>query len=134
MKVQITDNHSYDAHPIVVSHRDVAETIGPWFADATAEIEQAIRDLQHSLNIAQQGALGTETHELSTTGLCAFLGITLRIADVKDASGATAIRDGELTQDEIDNAGKLCRAEGMPLRYAENVARILREVSRRSTA
>lgn len=130
MKVQVTDNHSYDADPIVVSHRDVAETITPWFSDAGAEIEQAIRDLQRSLNSAQRGALGTETHELSTSGLCSFLGITLRIVDAEDASGATPT--GELTQDELDNAGRLCRSEGVPLRYAENVARILRQAGRRS--
>lgn len=127
MKVQVTDNHSYDAEPIVVSHRDVAETIRPWFSDATGEIEQAIRDLQRSLNSAQQGALGTETHELSTSGLCSYLGITLRIVD----AGPGAALTGELTQDEIDNAGRLCRSEGVPLRYAENVARILREAARR---
>lgn len=129
MKVQVTDNHSYNSEPIVVSHRDVAETIRPWFDDSTGEIEQAIRDLQRSLNTAQPGALGTETHELSTSGLCAFLGITLRVVDAGGTSGAAM--SGELTQDEIDNAGRLCRSEGVPLRYAENVARILRQAGRR---
>ncbi len=61
---------------MVVDRGDVAETIGPWFVDAPAEVEQAIRDLQLSLDIAPRDTLGTESPELSMSALCAYLGIT----------------------------------------------------------
>lgn len=126
VKVQVYDNSAYDPDPVVVNRSDVAETIRPWFDDAPGEFHQAIRDLQRSLDSAPRDALGTE----STSGLCEYLGITLRIADAAhgvDDSTAT----GELTQDEIDTASRLCRSEGVPIMYAENVARILREVGRK---
>lgn len=126
VKVQVYDNSAYDPDPIVVNRSDVAATIRPWFVDAPGEFDQAIRDLQRSLDTAPRGTLGTE----STSGLCEYLGITLRIADAAEAAHDTTTT-GELTQDEIDKASKLCRAEGVPIMYAENVARILREVGRK---
>lgn len=129
MKVQVSDDHAYNFDPIVVSHRDVAETIRPWFVDAPGDVEQAIRDLQRSLNIAPRGMLGTESPHLSTSELCAYLGITLRMVDTPQTTQDAASMAGtELTQDEISKASKLCRSEGVPTIYAENVARILRAV------
>jgi hypothetical protein len=129
VKVQVYDNNAYDPDPIVVNRSDVAETISPWFVDAPGEFHQAIRDLQRALDSAPGDSLGTE----STSGLCEYLGITLRIADVGQAvDDSTAT--GELTQDEIDAASRLCRSEGVPIMYAENVARILREVGRKRPA
>lgn len=125
VKVQVYDNSAYDPDPIVVNRSDVAETIRPWFLDAPDEYHQAIRDLQRSLDVAPRDTLGTD----STSGLCEYLGITLRVADV--APAAHDITMGELTQDEIDTASRLCRSEGVPIMYAESVARILREVARR---
>lgn len=126
VKVQVYDNSAYDPAPVVVDRSDVAQTIRPWFDDAPGEFHQAIRDLQHSLDSAPRDTLGTE----STSGLCEYLGITLRVADAGPAAPGTAAT-GELTQDEIDRASRLCRSEGVPIMYAENVARILREVGRK---
>ncbi|MBY0441509.1 MAG: hypothetical protein K2Q25_05135 [Mycobacteriaceae bacterium] len=132
MKVQVSDDHAYNFDPIVVDHGDVAKTIRPWFVDAPGDVEQAIRDLQRSLDIAPRGTLGTESPHLSTSELCAYLGITLRMVDGAPATHDAASTAGnELTQDEINKASKLCRSEGVPTIYAENVARILRTVERK---
>lgn len=132
MKVQVSDDHAYDFNPVVVDRRDVAATIRRWFDDAPAELEQAIRDLQRSLDSAPPGELGTELPHLSTSELCAYIGITLRVADGGNAGRAATTASGnELTQEEINKASKLCRSQGVPTMYAENVARILREVDRK---
>ena len=132
MKVQVSDDHAYNFDPIVVDHSDVAKTIMPWFVDAPGDVEQAIRDLQRSLDIAPRGTLGTESAHLSTSELCAYLGITLRLVDAAhSADSAASSTSNELTQDEINTASKLCRSEGVPTTYVENVARILRTVERK---
>lgn len=131
MKVQLFNDHAYDFEPIVVDRRDVAKTISRWFSDASDDIEQAIDDLQRSLDIAAPETLGTESSQLSTSRLCAFLGVTLRPAEVAQPSySAMTIENTQLTQDEINRASKLCRSEGVPMMYTENVARILREAGR----
>ncbi len=126
VKVQVYDNSAYDPDPIVVNRSDVAEAISPWFVDAPGEFHQAIRDLQRSLDVAPRDTLGPE----STSGHCDYLGLTLRVHDAAPAAHDPTAT-GELTQTEIDTASWLCRSEGVPIMYAENVARILREVDRK---
>jgi hypothetical protein len=127
VKVQIFDNSSYDPAPVVANRSQVGETIAPWFADASDELRQAVHDLQYALNAAPLGTLGAE----STSPICNYLGITLKIADAPQAAPEAPIT-GEVTQEEIDRAGRLCRSEGVPIMYAENVARILRQASRKA--
>ena len=108
MRVTVTDTAGTSG-TITAERSEVAAAIRPWFTpDASPEVHAAIDRLQQSLDRAPADQLGTEDTDLSTTELCAFLGIKLRLADADRQEEEAAIM-GEPTPkstDEIPSANK----------------------------
>ena len=62
---------------VTIDRGQVAAALRPWYPDAPPEISEAINRLQASLDQAPTDQLGTEDANLSTTKLCAFLGVNV---------------------------------------------------------
>ncbi|HZE14318.1 MAG TPA: hypothetical protein VE197_00640 [Mycobacterium sp.] len=80
MHVTVTDTTGTSG-TVTAERSEVAAAIRPWFSDASPEVHAAIDRLQQSLDRAPADHLGTEDTDLSTTRLCAYLGIKLGLAD-----------------------------------------------------
>jgi hypothetical protein len=108
MRVTVTDTAGTSG-TVTADRSEVAAAIRPWFTpDASPEVHAAIDRLQQSLDRAPADQLGTEDTDLSTTRLCAFLGIKLRLADADRQEEEAAIM-GEPTPkstDEIPSGNK----------------------------
>jgi hypothetical protein len=107
MKVTVTDTTGASG-AVTAERSGVAAAIRPWFIDASPEIHAAIDRLQHSLDRAPADRLGTEDTDLSTSRLCAFLGIELRLAgaDRQDEKAAVMGVSAPKSADTIRSADK----------------------------
>ena len=101
MRVTVTDITG-SSGTVTADRSEVAAAIRPWFTpDASPQVEEAIDRLQQSLDRAPADQLGTEDTELSTTRLCAYLGIELGRADADRLEDEAAIF-GESMQESSD--------------------------------
>ncbi len=73
MNVSLTDTTG----TVTLDRGQVAAALRPWYPDASPEIAEAISRLQASLDRAPTDQLGTEDGDLSTSKLCAFLGVNV---------------------------------------------------------
>jgi hypothetical protein len=103
MKVTVTDTTGASG-AVTAERSGVAAAIRPWFIDASPEVHAAIDRLQHSLDRAPADRLGTEDTDLSTSRLCAFLGIELRLAGADRQDEVAAVM-GESTPKSTRTVG-----------------------------
>ena len=107
MKVTVTDTTGASG-TVTAERSEVAAAIRVWFTpDASPEVDAAIDRLQQSLDRAPADQLGTEDTDLSTTRLCAYLGIELRLADADSQEEAAIMGESKPKSiDEIPSANK----------------------------
>lgn len=94
MRVTVTDTAGTSG-TVTAERSEVAAAIRPWFIDASPQVHAAIDRLQQSLDRAPADQLGTEDTDLSTTRLCAFLGIELGRAEPDRQEEAAIIGEAE---------------------------------------
>ena len=105
MRVTVSDTTGTSG-TVTAERSKVAAAIRPWFIDASPQVHAAIDRLQQSLDRAPADQIGTEEPDLSTTRLCAFLGIELGLADADRQQAALTGESKPKSTDEIPSGNK----------------------------